>query len=308
MLLNCNLYFKKVILTASYGRNSCVKLWDIETFECLKEFSVQNNQITCLDISANKTDIQKLIVGTSTGYIYIFDLYSRKKLDSYKVHKDSINSVCIISEQHFASCSVDKKIVVYNFETLGPCERLIGHINSVTDIDSISPEKLVSCSKDCSIRIWNILKGVCLKIITGSYEFKSIKVISEELISVVSTQVIHGPLTVLNNKTNTISVWNITTGKLENEFLPKDYFSYDIKFYNLNRSVCLENDNLKILETSTKKRLNELKTGKTWFLQKLSKNTVITCGSNFAKLWDVERGNLLKCLNHKHNVDYIEIF
>ena len=283
-------------------------MWDIETFECLQEFHIGNQKrITCIEITAKTTDIQKLIVGTNTGYIYIFDLNDGKKLDSYKVHDDFINSVCILSEQHFAYCSVDKQIVVYNFETFEPCERIIGHINSVTDIDALSPEKLVSCSKDCSIRIWNILNGVCLKKIKGSYEFKSIKVISDELISVVWTQV-PKQLTVRNNEINVISVWNITTGEIEREYEPNEYFNNDLKFYSINRSVSFSNNNLRIFDTCTKKRLFELKTRNIWFLQKLSKNTLITCGSNLVQLWDVESGNLMKCLNHGQNVDFVEIF
>jgi WD40 repeat protein len=296
----------KVILTASYRNDSCLKLWDIETFECLQEFDVSLGRIICIEISPNMSDLQKLITGTNNGYIYIFDMNNNRPLDYYRAHTDSINSVRIVSDQYFASCSNDKKIILYNFTTLKPWRRLIGHTLSVTDIDVISKEKLVSCSKDFTIRIWNVADGACLKIIQGSYELLSLRVIDEDHISLVTSRPTFMSVARKNSEI-VICNWNLTEERIEAEYTPNDYFNNDIKFYNIKKSVSISNKCLNILDIISKKCLFKLKLDY-WFIQKLSKNTLITGADNLVQLWNVENGNLIKTLNQKHAIDFIEIF
>lgn len=100
-----------------------------------------------------------LIVCSDDGYIHFID-NTFKKLRSLKVHNDFIRKVRT-SEHFIFTCSDDfliKKISNLNDEIT----ILQGHEHFIMDMAIIDSERLLSCSLDMTLKIWNYKTDLCI--------------------------------------------------------------------------------------------------------------------------------------------------
>jgi len=141
-----------------------------------------DTQINSIAI-APKND--KLLCGNCMGDIYVVDIFTKKITNHLQhVHSDSIESILFISNDTFATCSQDKTIKIFDYNTLECKTTIEGHNDSVRNIEKLNNSQIVSCSADCTVRIWDLENGECCKVfedplIANIYNFK---VISNEKI------------------------------------------------------------------------------------------------------------------------------
>ena len=88
-------------------------------------------------------------------------------------------------------------------QTPGSLEMTMWHEDDVLDVITLSDGRLVSCSSDKTLRIWNIATGDCEKVLTGHEDFVS---------GVISLP--DGRLVSWSND-KTLRIWNVTTGDCE---------------------------------------------------------------------------------------------
>ena len=100
-------------------------------------------------------------LGRSTAKEKKGSLLGIKVSNTLKMHNLSVNCMCLIDKERFASCSNDKTIRVYDIATLECVKRMTGHEYSVNYISLLSNGKLVSGSFDNTIKIWDISTGEC---------------------------------------------------------------------------------------------------------------------------------------------------
>ena len=74
-------------------------------------------------------------------------------IDELEGHKNSVKTLCKISENYFASGSFDNKIKIWDINERKCADTLEGHSSNVTYIIKYD-DKLISCSCDHSIKIW----------------------------------------------------------------------------------------------------------------------------------------------------------
>lgn len=74
-------------------------------------------------------------------------------------HNTQIYSLLILQDGRIASCSGDKTIKIFDPKNNFNTDIILdGHLNTVTHISQAKNEKILSCSFDYCIKIWNISK------------------------------------------------------------------------------------------------------------------------------------------------------
>jgi hypothetical protein len=115
---------------------------------------------------------------------------------------------------------------------------LSGHTKRIYHIHAIDDYRLATCSKDQTIRIWNLCNGECETILTGHFgKIRRIVSLSKNLIASTSDD-------------KTIKIWNINTYECEHTLNNESIaLSVGISYNKLNRTeyiIVASYDNIKI--------------------------------------------------------------
>jgi WD40 repeat protein len=98
------------------------------------------------------------------------DTKSLGKLKVYKPFFTNVNDLLDHDElQNIVVCSNDKfKIEILNMNIGCKIRQLMGHTNDIECVICFGEDKLISCSRDETIRVWSLLnKGECLSTLRG---------------------------------------------------------------------------------------------------------------------------------------------
>ena len=133
-------------------------------------FKLQNtNSYSSVKITSMCQLENNIIVSAYQQKFTFFDLTKNKPIEKKSEHLNSINKVISLIDNQFATCSNDKTIIIWKFETIeqdiSKVYTFTGHTNSVISISflenkMITPSKennhkIISSSLDNTIRIWN---------------------------------------------------------------------------------------------------------------------------------------------------------
>ena len=133
-------------------------------------FKLQNtNSYSSVKITSMCQLENNIIVSAYQQKFTFFDLTKNKPIEKKSEHLNSINKVISLIDNQFATCSNDKTIIIWKFETIeqdiSKVSTFTGHTNEVISISflenkMITPSKennhkIISSSLDNTIRIWN---------------------------------------------------------------------------------------------------------------------------------------------------------
>jgi WD40 repeat protein len=196
---------RKHIISGSHDKT--IKVWDIEkNFEyvqtlqqeyyvwslCLLPNNIQND-FECVQTLQQEDGVMSLcllpnnilVCGLSNGTITKWNLNNFTKIDSFKAHESHIWDLKHVSSFQIVSCSQDKKINLWNFETNEYLRTFVGHTKGIRRLEvSFDKSKLYSGSADKSLRVWDISSGQCLKTIDLGSEIYCLKLLSSRFIAV----------------------------------------------------------------------------------------------------------------------------
>ncbi len=158
----------KRLLSGSADR--MIKLWDVETSECLQTFAGHGNWVMSVVFSP---DGKLLASGSADRTIKLWDVKTGECLQTLEGHKHGVWSVAFSPDgKTLASASADRTIRLWDVRT-GECVRsLKGHEHGVWSI-AFSPDgkTLASGSADQTVRLWAMDTGDCQQVLSGHHNW-----------------------------------------------------------------------------------------------------------------------------------------
>ncbi|KAK6457572.1 ubiquitin ligase complex component [Scheffersomyces xylosifermentans] len=157
--VTCLQFNRKYLMTGSY--DTTIKIWKIETGECLKTLTGHTKGVRSLVF-----DSQKLITGGLDSTIKVWNYHTGQCIATYKGHEDAVVSVDF-SNKSIVSGSADHTVKVWHVDSR-TCYTLRGHTDWVNCV-KIHPQSntIFSASDDTTIRMWDLQNNQCLRIFGG---------------------------------------------------------------------------------------------------------------------------------------------
>jgi WD40 repeat protein len=257
-----------------------IKLWNIRSGECIKTIIDNDSPVYCIrQMSSNK-----LISGTYEGSIKIWDTVTNQFI-KINEHTAKVTCIQIISNERFATCSIDKTIKLFKLKNdICICIRTFsGHLKQINQIAKFFNDEKIISSDDKTIRLWDLNSEYCLKVIDDHLdEISCIEIISDEII-------------ISGSYNGLIKVWNIVNGQCM-KTLSNHNICCILKLSN-NEIACNSGKSIKIWNISNGdclKTINVHRQGVTQ-LERLSKDTIISSSfDKTIKISNITNGACLK--------------
>lgn len=157
--VTCLQFDQNILATGSYDRT--IKIWNIETGECIRTLEGHNDNVRTLQF-----DDGKLISGSFDKTIKIWNWQTGECLSTLQCHTEGVLSV------HFDGCmlasgSIDKTVKIFSFKNKQTFT-LRGHSDWVNHVRMHSSSRTVfSASDDLTIKMWDLDSKQCLQTFKG---------------------------------------------------------------------------------------------------------------------------------------------
>lgn len=263
---------------ATGSGDRAVKIWNLNTGECMKTLLGHRDAIKCMKLLNN----DQLVTGSTDKTIKIWDLERGVCLRTLYSHEDWVFCLKPFKEFYLASGSFDKTIKIWDFE-LGLCvNTLYGHLDYVYCLQLLKFNSLASGSGDCTIRVWRLDDGKCVTVLKGhSATVTCLKLTLDERLISASFD-------------NTIKLWDLESFACLKTLNEHTSSVLCLKMLSNQKLVSgSEDKTVKVWDLSSFKCLATLSGHKdsVWCLKVSSKNRVVS-GSfdNTIRVWDLSTG------------------
>jgi len=192
----------QVTLLVSGSTDQTLKLWDVNTGQCLKTYYGHTAPVRSVTFSP---DAHKLVSAGDDQTLRLWDINTGQCLKTYHGHTDRVRCVAFSQGGHeLASASDDQTVRLWDVET-GQCLKIYhGHTDRVRSV-TFSPggSILASSSEDRAVRLWEVRSGKCLKTLLGH---------SDGVWSVTFSP--GANILASSSHDQTIKLWNVDTGQI----------------------------------------------------------------------------------------------
>ena len=143
-----------------------IKLWDVETKECLKKFTGHSSDVVSVSISP---DGGYIISGSYDNTIRLWDIQAEKCIKIFRGHDDKINSVCFSPDGKFVcSGSDDEAIKLWDVQS-GECLRTFtGHTSGVKSVSFSPTGNFIASGTNHKVKLWYANIETCLGTLNNS--------------------------------------------------------------------------------------------------------------------------------------------
>ena len=139
--------------------DSTIKIWDIDSHNCLCSIKDQGLILCLLEFNQDK-----ILAGNNVNNIQLWDINDSnhsENIYTFKGHSSSVNCLVKCNDELFASASKDNYIRIWNYVNRKCIKKLEGHNNSIYSLALLLEKRLCSGSADCTIKIWSLEKFSC---------------------------------------------------------------------------------------------------------------------------------------------------
>ena len=132
-----------------------VRLFDLNSGECLVTFSGHKTAVTCLNFDEEG---MRLVSGSKDTNIIVWDTVAEAGLYRLSGHKGPITQCCFLTKQNLLiSSSEDTLVKFWDLDTQHCFKTLVGHRSQVWDIAVMRDDRyLVTGCGDSELRVWKI--------------------------------------------------------------------------------------------------------------------------------------------------------
>jgi small GTP-binding protein len=148
------------------SNSESMRLWDIETRRCLREFKGHVSEVMGVDWSADQC---RALSCSQDSTVRLWDIESGECLRVFGGHSGYVYNVLWSTDQRCAlSCSQDRTIRIWDVETGRCLSEFEGHQGNVYCV-AWSPDcrRILSGSLDKALRVWDVGTGSCLHVLEG---------------------------------------------------------------------------------------------------------------------------------------------
>ncbi|XP_070576940.1 uncharacterized protein [Ptychodera flava] len=142
-------------LAVSGSTDKTIRVSNIFSGECLVTLTGHTEPITAIEVQRDL-----VISGTLSGVVYFWNRETGEVEAGIKMHEACINKIVFLpvgpSGTRYLTASNDSVIKEWDLNTMTCVRQLHGHRGPVRDVQ-ITDDRLVSCSDDGNIRIWDLM-------------------------------------------------------------------------------------------------------------------------------------------------------
>ncbi|XP_022089096.1 uncharacterized protein LOC110978414 isoform X2 [Acanthaster planci] len=151
--VTCLVFDGRFVTSGSADRT--IRMASISTGECVLKLSDYLDAVTSLDVQG-----ELIVGGTLSGKLFFWDKLSGKAVAGVQPHDSSISKIVFLPRgrggAHFITAAGDGSIKEWDLYSMTCVRALHGHKGSVRDV-KVSGDRIVSCSDDGNVRIWDLL-------------------------------------------------------------------------------------------------------------------------------------------------------
>ncbi len=193
------------------------------------------------------------------------------------------------SFQNLITCYFNSgDINIWNLNTSSIISTLSGHLDGIWCIKVYQNTKLISGSRDKTIRIWNLQSGECIRMLSGHTD------------EVLCLKILENDFLASGSNDESIKLWSLTNGNLINTLNGHTSWVYCLEQLPNGNLVSGSNDNyIKIWDLISGVCINTLESHTDWVCcLKFLNNDRLVSGSadNTVKIWDFNTGECLQTL------------
>uniref|UniRef100_M4BH40 Uncharacterized protein n=1 Tax=Hyaloperonospora arabidopsidis (strain Emoy2) TaxID=559515 RepID=M4BH40_HYAAE len=135
----------------------------------------------CILALAVSSDGKFLASGGRDKLVRVWNVEKSELLESFSGHRDAVSALVFRLRSHsLFSGSFDRSIKHWNLTEMGYVETLFGHQSEVNGLDSLYKERVVSCGRDRSVRVWKIPEETQLVFYGNSGSMDCVRMITDE--------------------------------------------------------------------------------------------------------------------------------
>ncbi len=282
----------KYLVSCSEDKN--IILWDFETAKEIKRITGHQQEISCIDINNDNTQIASGESGKELDTKYsvkIWNIKTGEEIRTIKPNAGKIKFVKFVDNGKFLLIAGTIKILYYDLETGKKIRDYLGLDEELKNFSISKDQKIIAAQTSKNIIIWDINQRAIVKSIENNGAlFTSIKLDY------------NGNNLLAGFKDNSLKVYNTISGK---EIKNMEAFRYPIQTLTIDdkNQFILASDSkskyFKIINFNTTQEIHSIEAHDAQVGRiKISDNNrlIITAGSwdKSIKVWDLATGNFIK--------------
>ncbi|KAI7904101.1 WD40-repeat-containing domain protein [Cokeromyces recurvatus] len=242
---------------------------------------IHTDGIYCIQFDKNI-----MVTGSRDMTVKVWDMRTGQCKMTMRGHDGSV--LCLQYDKNIlVTGSSDSNIFVTDMKTGEIKKRLIGHRESVLCVKMVTNNRILSCSKDGSLRLWNRLTGECIRVYTGHN-------------AAVNALQWKGNRIVSGSGDRTIKIWDLETGTCLQTLTAHTRGVACVEFDG-NRIVSGSSDQtIKVWNAATGECIYTLvghtELVRTIQLDPIANRIISGCYDGRLKIWSLDEGRLLRDL------------